>query len=296
LIFNAFRQGMVSQTYRDRSLTSTISVILTSMNNCFPVVVLTQLLLLSFSLSAQPEIKIHHNPYLDNLYESSILFDTTTLKPEETIGLNTDLQDGWKQWRTVDNYFYGKNRGSLPMIADLEALHPYFRDRVVELIRVCQDAGITLAIVESYRTPAKQAEYYAMGKKYTSTPGGKSRHQYGLAVDVVPIVDSVAVWDNHRLWKKIGMAGEHLGLRWGGRWRALYDPGHFEWSGGLSRYELAKGKLPMIPASRSGEYPEIISHLKQLQTYWEAWEAEQSILARNAPAKKAEEGVTGVSR
>ena len=32
-----------------------------------------------------------------------------------------------------------------------------------------------------------------MGRKYTNSAGGKSKHQYGLAVDVVPIVNGTAV-------------------------------------------------------------------------------------------------------
>ena len=127
-----------------------------------------------------------------------------------------------------------------------------------------------------------------MGSQYTSTAGGHSRHQYGLAVDVVPMVDSMAVWNNARLWRKIGHAGERLGLRWGGRWRVTYDPGHFEWSGGLSRQDLAQGHLPKIPSPMANRYPDLDDELRQLQAYWRAWETEQSMLANNT--RKAEPG------
>lgn len=235
---------------------------------------------LFISVFAQSSIPANRYLYLNNLYDPSLVFDTTQVTLKEQNVVSADSLDAWKEWLTVDNYFYGKNRGSLPMINDLQSLHPYFRDKVVELIQACKASGITLGIVESYRTPAKQAEYYAMGKKYTSTPGGKSRHQYGLAVDVVPLVDSVAVWDSALLWRKIGQAGEHLGLRWGGRWHVLYDPGHFEWSGGLSRYQLAKGYLPRIPRSESKDYPCIEEELQSLQRKWEAWGVEQSVIAK----------------
>ena len=131
----------------------------------------------------------------------------------------------------------------LPMIADLSALHPFFRDRIIELVKICKSKGIELAIVETYRTHAKQHEYKTMGKKYTSSGAGRSKHQYGLAIDVVPIVDSAAVWDNPALWRKVGVVGEKLGLRWGGRWRKPYDPGHFEWTGGLSSGHLGAGSF-----------------------------------------------------
>ena len=96
------------------------------------------------------------------------------------------------------------------MIADLDALHPYFRDKVTKLIALCKARGIQLAVVESYRTHAKQNEYKAMGNKYTRTVGGRSKHQYGLAIDIVPVIDSVAQWDNARLWRKVGLIGEQL--------------------------------------------------------------------------------------
>jgi hypothetical protein len=249
------------------------------------VIVFNYLLFISVSAMAQPEAGSH--PFLKNLFDTSPLFDTTrTLKKAAAVAF-TDSATAWRQWQVVENYSYGKNRGPLPMIADLDALHPYFRDKIVALMASCEKMGIRLAIVESYRTPAKQAEYYAMGRKYTRTPGGKSRHQYGLAIDVVPIVDSVAVWDNHRLWRKIGLTGERLGLRWGGRWRVLYDPGHFEWTGGLSRQSLAKGDYPLIPAAARDLYPDIRRDLEQLQSYWEAWGVEQSMMARrgNAPGE-----------
>lgn len=196
-----------------------------------------------------------------------------------------DTSNQWQYWNTVDNFAFGKNRGSLPMIADLDALHPYFRDKIVALIQICRDKGIELAIVETYRTRAKQNEYRAMGRIYTRSTGGRSKHQYGLAVDVVPIVDSVAQWHNAALWRKVGLAGERLGMRWGGRWRHPYDPGHFEWSGGLSSVMLEHGAAPRIP--QPVNYPCINEDLARLSRFWNAWEDEQSAVAHSPAAKTA---------
>ncbi|MBL7856531.1 MAG: M15 family metallopeptidase [Cyclobacteriaceae bacterium] len=210
---------------------------------------------------------------------SQVAINAILNKAEPELKIEIDTIDGWKNWRTVDNYTYGKNRGSLPMITEVNALHPYFRDRILELIRTCRAKGIELAIVETYRTHAKQHEYQSMGKKYTRSGAGKSKHQYGLAIDVVPIVDSVAVWDNKMLWQRIGIVGEKLGLRWGGRWRHPYDPGHFEWTGGLATAELAAGKLPNLPV-RDEHYPCIEEDIKLLRKYWREWETTQSSLTR----------------
>lgn len=189
-----------------------------------------------------------------------------------------DTVDEWKQWELVDNYSFGINRGRMTMIADLESLHPYFRDKVIDLIRICKSKGIELAIVESYRTHAKQTEYRSMGRRYTRTVAGRSKHQYGLAVDVVPVVNSVPQWRNIKLWRKIGPIGERLGLRWGGRWRKLFDPGHFEWTGGTASHNLAQGTFPPIPNPE--KYPCLLEDLKELRRHWKAWETEQAALAR----------------
>ena len=188
-----------------------------------------------------------------------------------------DTVNGWRNWQTIENYTYGKDRGEMPMIIELHALHPYFRDRVIQLINACKQQGIELSVVESYRTHAKQHEYKSMGTKYTRSGAGKSKHQYGLAVDLVPIVDSVAVWDNIALWKKIGVAGEKLGLRWGGRWKRPYDPGHFEWTGGVTTTQLSVGKQPNISEDL---YPCMEEDLRLLRKYWKEWELSQSSFAR----------------
>jgi hypothetical protein len=204
---------------------------------------------------------------------------TKSFVSEEPIIKTTEREEYWKTWTIVENFSFGKDRGNLPMIADLDALHPYFRNKIQTLIALCKAKGIELVIVESYRTHAKQNEYKSMGKNYTRSAGGKSKHQYGLAIDLVPVIDSVAQWNNPKLWRKVGIMGEQLGLRWGGRWKSLYDPGHFEWTGGLSSYHLSKGLWPSIP--KANYYPCLEEELIQLTEYWKAWETEQSSITRN---------------
>jgi len=192
---------------------------------------------------------------------------------------NEDIAGDWRDWSYVENYAFGKDRGAMTMITDLNALHPYFRDRVSALIAACKAKGIEIAVVETYRTHAKQHEYKTMGKGYTNSGAGKSKHQYGLAVDVVPVVKGVAVWNNTILWRKVGMMGERLGLRWGGRWRRPYDPGHFEWTGGTATATLYAGSFPDVPAAEK-HYPCLEEDIATLKKHWSAWETEQSSLTR----------------
>jgi hypothetical protein len=214
---------------------------------------------------------------VDELRRNFVVPDLTEALP--------DTVDPWMQWKTVSNYTFGKNRGDIPMIADLSALHPYFRDKVIQLIANCKAKGIELAVVETYRTVAKQNEYRQFGKIYTRSSGGRSRHQYGLAVDVVPVIDCIPSWHNEQVWRKVGAIGEKLGLRWGGRWRHPYDPGHFEWSGGVTSASMEAGHLPHVPTPDA--YPCLADDLKVLQEYWDKWESEQGrvFIARAAPLK-----------
>lgn len=246
------------------------------------------LTVIAISASAQTTPASEGDSYLAALFDESLLFDTAQIEAvSEIADVKFDEENAWKSWKTVENFTYGKDRGSLPMIADLNSLHPYFKDRIDELIRTCKAQGIELAVVESFRTHAKQAEYFGMGRKYTRSKGGKSKHQYGLAADVVPVVNGKAIWDNTQLWRKIGMTGEKLGLRWGGRWRAPYDPAHFEWTGGLNTTHLAKGAKPAIPKGKSAAYPCLEEKTALLEKYWEAWEIEQAVSARNGRQKKS---------
>ena len=53
--------------------------------------------------------------------------------PEE-MEVTVDTINGWKQWSSVENFTFGKDRGAMTMITDIRALHPYFRDQIRTLI------------------------------------------------------------------------------------------------------------------------------------------------------------------
>ena len=232
------------------------------------------------SLFAPYDCRKHQEPFVElvppfavdpDIDNEAVLFEDSEMAAQES---------GWREWAYVENYAFTKDRGAMTMITDLNALHPYFRDRISLLIAACKAKGIELAVVESYRTHAKQHEYKTMGKGYTNSGAGKSKHQYGLAVDVVPLVKGVPVWNNTALWRKVGMVGEKLGLRWGGRWKRPYDPGHFEWTGGLATSSLYAGSFPVVPNAEE-LYPCLEDDIITLKKYWNAWETEQSSVSRS---------------
>lgn len=112
------------------------------------------------------------------------------------------------------------------IVKELYILHPAFRNKVVKLLHECHKQGIDLRVIETYRTHERQDNLKR--KKLSRLSGGCSKHQHFIAVDVVPVVKEMPQWYNKQLWNKIGRIGENEGLTWGGRWKKLYDPGHFE--------------------------------------------------------------------
>ena len=59
----------------------------------------------------------------------------------------------------------------------------------------------------------------------TGAPAGQSAHNYGLAIDVAPIVNGQL--DYNINWGEVGGLGESFGFEWGGRWSNPDRP-HFE--------------------------------------------------------------------
>lgn len=130
------------------------------------------------------------------------------------------------------------------IITDLVHLHPAFRNKVIDLMVLCHKEGIELRISETYRSISRQNYLKAIGRHVTTLVGGDSRHQYGLAIDLIPYRRHKLAWNEATL-HRIGTLGESIGLGWGGKWQTLYDPGHFEWK--ITTEELRGGMLPDIP-------------------------------------------------
>jgi hypothetical protein len=128
------------------------------------------------------------------------------------------------------------------VIRDFHLLHPAFRNKVILLFIEAKRQGIDLVISETNRTPERQNMFHKM--KLTKVKAGKSKHQHGLAIDVIPVIDGVSQSNNKDVLKQVGIIGEKLGLIWGGRWK-FYDPVHFEYK--WKTKDAINGKLPEIP-------------------------------------------------
>lgn len=127
-------------------------------------------------------------------------------------------------------------------------LHPKVRKEVAEIINEC-NASLTgkaqVRVAQGLRTIAEQAALYAQGrttagKKVTNAKAGQSIHNYGLAVDIVLIIngtqaswDTAKDWDNDKVadWYECVKIFAKYGWDWGGNWKTFKDLPHFEKKG-----------------------------------------------------------------
>ena len=75
----------------------------------------------------------------------------------------------------------------------------------------------------------------------TNAKAGDSWHNFGLAFDVVPLVNGKAIWDSP-FWNKIGTLGKQIDLIWGGDFKTFKDKPHFEFHPNLTSAEANQRK------------------------------------------------------
>ena len=117
--------------------------------------------------------------------------------------------------------------------ARIKGLHPAMKPLAVKLLQEAKKRGINLRITAGMRTPEEQEELFAQGRtkpgaKVTNAKAWQSYHNFGLAIDVVPInAINQAEWKSTK-WNEIGEIGKSIGLRWGGDFKSIKDRPHFE--------------------------------------------------------------------
>lgn len=136
----------------------------------------------------------------------------------------------------------------------IKLLHPKLREEAGKIYDEICDALTGRAMCRfgfTLRTFAEQNELYAQGRTkpghiVTKAKGGLSMHNYGLAIDIVLIVDGkTAVWDvkgdfdgdGKSDWMECVTIFKQYGWEWGGDWK-FYDAPHFQKSFGYSVRQL----------------------------------------------------------
>jgi peptidoglycan L-alanyl-D-glutamate endopeptidase CwlK len=124
-----------------------------------------------------------------------------------------------------------------PKLADASRnwglLHPDFSQRLLLAFRIMKEKhGYEMALLEGYRSPARQDMLAGLGGQVTNARAFQSWHQYGLAADCAFWRDGKLVISEKDPWamrgyQLYGQVAESLGLTWGGRW-TMMDFGHTE--------------------------------------------------------------------
>jgi peptidoglycan LD-endopeptidase CwlK len=124
-----------------------------------------------------------------------------------------------------------------PMLVDASRnwglLHPDFNQRLLLAFKIMKERhGYEMALLEGYRSPARQDLLARMGGQVTNARAFQSWHQYGLAADCAFWRDGKLVISEKDPWamrgyQLYGEVAESLGLTWGGRW-TMMDFGHTE--------------------------------------------------------------------
>jgi peptidoglycan L-alanyl-D-glutamate endopeptidase CwlK len=124
-----------------------------------------------------------------------------------------------------------------PMLVDASRnwtlLDADFSQRLLLAFKIMKEKhGYEMALLEGYRSPARQTLLASMGSSVTNAGAFQSWHQYGLAADCAFWRDGKLVISEKDPWamrgyKLYGEIAESLGLTWGGRW-TMMDFGHIE--------------------------------------------------------------------
>jgi peptidoglycan L-alanyl-D-glutamate endopeptidase CwlK len=128
----------------------------------------------------------------------------------------------------------------------------------MEAATICKEIDNVLTgraavrFAQTYRSIDEQNELYAQGrtkpgKIVTNARGGSSYHNYGLAIDIVLIIDGkTASWDmvtdfdgDHVAdWMECVKIFKSHGWEWGGDWKSIKDYPHFQRTFGKSEVQL----------------------------------------------------------
>jgi peptidoglycan L-alanyl-D-glutamate endopeptidase CwlK len=172
------------------------------------------------------------------------------------------------------------------MATSLSKLHPYVKEKAEQLL-VNANKRLTshkMIITQAYRSKEEQDKLYAQGRtdKYdskgkrlsvvTNARGGRSMHNFGLAIDFALITPDgkTAIWDINKDFDKDGKAdwmevveeAKKLGFEWGGDWKSFKDYPHFQMTAGLTDSQVYNGVKPKFPITTTEGKKETVTNKK----------------------------------
>lgn len=137
----------------------------------------------------------------------------------------------------------------------IQLLHPKLRDEANKIyIEICEalKGRAFCRFSHTLRTFSEQDALFNARPQVTKAKGGQSYHNYGLAIDIVLIIDKdgngsfeSASWDEKMDfdgdgqfdWQEVVHIFKRYGWEWGGDW-GFHDAPHFQKTFGLSIMKL----------------------------------------------------------
>lgn len=128
----------------------------------------------------------------------------------------------------------------------IEQAHPKIKDLLLQQYKEANNLlgkNVRLRFAYVFRTPKEQRTLFLQRPKVTNADSWQSIHNYGLAFDIVLLVDKdnngtfeTATWDTKKDfdkdlqsdWMEVTNYFKSKGWKWGGDFKSLYDAPHFE--------------------------------------------------------------------
>jgi peptidoglycan L-alanyl-D-glutamate endopeptidase CwlK len=142
----------------------------------------------------------------------------------------------WNEWnRLWATYVARKNQLANLLMGKPRGLHPVVKAKAEKVVRDMALLGHKVTTFQGFRSFAEQDALYAQGRTkpgavVTNARGGDSYHNYGLAVDIVFVVNGKPSWDAKHPWATLGKIGKSHGFQWGGDWQAFKDLPHLQYT------------------------------------------------------------------
>lgn len=143
--------------------------------------------------------------------------------------------------KLIDNDIEYNSKIDQPSIKRIMTMHPKVSFEVLHLFKQCHKKGLTIRVVQAYRTFAEQNALYAQGRTkpgpiVTNAKGGLSNHNYGLSFDFCLLKPNGSIsWsldddlndDGKKDWLQVVEIFKNNGFEWGGDWKFIDNP-HIE--------------------------------------------------------------------
>lgn len=133
-------------------------------------------------------------------------------------------------------------------IKRIQLMHPKLREELLkdyEFVNNQLPKNVRLRFTHTYRSPQEQDALFLKRPKVTNAKGWQSIHNYGLAFDIVLLIDTnndrtfeTASFKIDDSWKLVAKYFKSKGWEYGGDWKKFPDAPHFQKTFGLKWQDL----------------------------------------------------------